>query len=125
MCQLVDGLSQGISYLGEELLNGGILLLQDEVVIFLRGGFQHFRIAFCGVEKMDRIAPEHILGKIVAVANICFRICAYHFSGFDYFRLPGLYQQICAEDLRLFLQKTVTPQRLCMAVIYPKEEETL
>ena len=74
--------------------------------------------------RMKRSALGRRIRGLDSFESTCFRICAYHFSGFDYFRLPGLYQQICPEDLRLFLQKTVTPQRLCMAVIYPKEEET-
>ncbi len=74
--------------------------------------------------RMKRSALGRRIRGLDSFESTCFRICAYHFSGFDYFRLPGVYQQISAEELRVFLQQTVTEDRLCMAVIYPKEEET-
>ena len=31
-------------------------------------------------------------------------------------------QQVAKEELQTFIQRTVTPERMCMAVITPKEE---
>jgi predicted Zn-dependent peptidase len=50
-------------------------------------------------------------------------VCAYHFSGFDYFRFPELYQQITVQDILDFLQQTVHPQQASLACIYPTEQE--
>ncbi len=55
--------------------------------------------------------------------SVCFRVCAYYFTGFDYFDFPRVYQRITARDVQMFIQKTVTPERCCLSVIQPKEEK--
>ena len=54
--------------------------------------------------------------------STCFRICAYHFSKFDYFQIPDIYEEITREDIRQFIRAVIDPQNMCMAVIYPKED---
>ena len=54
--------------------------------------------------------------------SVSFRICAYHFSGFDYFRFPEIYESVKAEDVQEFIRQVVVPQRCCLSVIEPKEE---
>ena len=54
--------------------------------------------------------------------SVCFRICAYHFSGFDYFRFLELYESVKAEDVQKFIGQVVVPQRCSLSVIEPKEE---
>ena len=54
----------------------------------------------------------------------CFRVCAYHFSGFDYFRFPEIYRSIRAEEICDFLARVVTRERCSLSVIYPLEKET-
>ena len=54
--------------------------------------------------------------------SVCFRICAYHFSGFDYFRFPEIYESVKAEDVQKFISQVVVPQRCSLSVIEPKEE---
>ena len=51
--------------------------------------------------------------------SLCYRLCAYHFSGFDFFELPDLYTQITAEDILCFIKNAVTPARACLSVIDP------
>ena len=53
----------------------------------------------------------------------CFRVCAYHFSGFDYFRFPELYRQVEVSDILQFIQRVVTYDRAGLSVIYPLEQE--
>lgn len=55
--------------------------------------------------------------------SVCFRICAYYFTGFDYFTFPAVYERIQARDVQNFIAETVTPQRCCLSVIIPKEEK--
>ena len=56
----------------------------------------------------------------------CFRVCAYHFSDFDYFRFPQVYRSIEAEEIREFLAGAVKHQGCSLSVIYPmSKEETL
>ena len=73
--------------------------------------------------RMKRSALGRRIRSLDSFESTCFRICAYHFSKFDYFRIPGIYQQITKEEIQNFLQAAVTHERMCMAVITPKEEE--
>lgn len=52
--------------------------------------------------------------------SVCFRICAYHFSGFDYFDFPGVYENVRAEDVQEFIRQVVRQERCSLAVIEPK-----
>ena len=72
--------------------------------------------------RMKRSALGRRIRGLDSFESTCFRLCAYHFSKFDYFRIPDIYQQITKEDLQEFLQTVVTENRMCMAVITPKEE---
>ena len=72
--------------------------------------------------RMKRSALGRRIRSLDSFESTCFRICAYHFSKFDYFRIPGIYRQVTREDIRRFLQTVITPERMCMAVITPKEE---
>ena len=47
----------------------------------------------------------------------CFRLCAYHFAGFDYFRFPAIYQDITPEEVLAFLARVVKPDRCALSVI--------
>jgi len=53
----------------------------------------------------------------------CFRLCAYHFSGFDYFRFPQVYRSIDISDLQRFLALAARKDRCAVSVIYPKTKE--
>ena len=53
----------------------------------------------------------------------CFRVCAYHFSGFDYFRFPEIYRSIEASQIQSFLQRIVTRERCSLSVIHPIQKE--
>ena len=71
--------------------------------------------------RMKRSAMGRRLKGLDSFDSVAFRVCAYYFSGFDYFRFPEIYQKVQASQLQEFLQRVVTRQRCCLAVIYPKE----
>lgn len=73
--------------------------------------------------RMKRSAMGRRIRGLDSFDSTCFRVCAYHFSGFDYFRFPAVYQAVQAQDVCRFLQKTLTKQNCCMSVIYPKEDK--
>lgn len=73
--------------------------------------------------RMKRSALGRRLRGLDSFDSTCFRICAYHFSGFDYFRFPAVYETVKAEDIIRFIRQTVTKERACLCVIYPNEEE--
>ena len=72
--------------------------------------------------RMQRSALGRRIRSLDSFESTCFRLCAYHFSQFDYFEIPGIYRQVTREDLTAFLQTVVTRERMCMAVITPKED---
>ncbi len=50
----------------------------------------------------------------------CFRLCAYHYEGFDYLRFPELLEQVRREELKTFWQEHFQPERCAVCVIYPR-----
>ena len=70
--------------------------------------------------RMKRSALGRRIKDLDSFDSTCFRICAYHFSGCDYFDFPGVYQTIHTTDIQEFLKRVVTPQRCSLAVINPK-----
>ncbi len=72
--------------------------------------------------RMKRSAMGRRIKVLDSFDATCFRICAYHFSGCNYFDFPDVYQNIHAEDILEFLQRLVTQQRCSLAVILPKED---
>ena len=74
--------------------------------------------------RMKRSALGRRIRGLDSFESTCFRICAYHFSKFDYFQIPDAYRQVQRRQVQEFLQRVVTEPRMCMAVLTPKEEET-
>ena len=67
--------------------------------------------------RMKRSALGRRLRDLDSFDSTCFRLCAYHFSGYDYFRFPEIYDSITREDILNFLQRVITDERCCMAII--------
>ena len=73
--------------------------------------------------RMKRSAMGRRIRGLDSFDSTCFRICAYYFSGFDYFDFPQVYQKVEASEIQEFLRRTVRPERACMSVIFPIEQE--
>lgn len=73
--------------------------------------------------RMKRSAMGRRLRDLDSFDSTCFRLCAYEFSDFDYFRFPGVYGDITEPELREFLARVVTEERRAMSVIEPTIEE--
>ena len=73
--------------------------------------------------RMKRSALGRRIKELDSFDSVCFRLCAYHFSGFDYFRFPELYEQITAGDVLDFLRENIRPERCCLSVIKPVKED--
>lgn len=71
--------------------------------------------------RMKRSALGRRIRSLDGFDSTCFRICAYHFSKSDYFRIPEIYRQVQSRDVQAFLQRVVTQDRCCLCVINPKE----
>ena len=69
--------------------------------------------------RMKRSALGRRIRALDSFDATCFRVCAYHFSGFDYFRFPEVYRSIEKEEIREFIARVVTESRSCLSVIRP------
>ena len=73
--------------------------------------------------RMKRSAMGRRIRGLDSFDSTCFRLCAYHFSGFDYFRFPSLYESLRASDVQEFLHRVARPERASISCIYPLEME--
>ena len=69
--------------------------------------------------RMKRSAIGRRIRSLDSFDATAFRLCAYHFSGFDYFRFPAVYQRTTRQELLEFLGRVVTPERCSLSVIVP------
>ena len=71
--------------------------------------------------RMKRSALGRRIRDLDSFDSTCFRICAYHFTGYDYFDFPQVYQAVTREEVADFLRQTVQAQRCALSVINPLE----
>ena len=74
-------------------------------------------------QRMKRSALGRRIRSLDSFDATCFRVCAYHFSDFDYFRFPEVYRSITAGEIRDFLDRVIRPERCSLSVVYPLENE--
>lgn len=89
---------------------------------------QAAKIAAGGIEeeaflRMKRSALGRRIRQLDSFDGTCFRVCAYHFSGFDYFRFPEIYRGIEKEEIQAFIARIVTEERSCLSVIRPVSQQ--
>ena len=72
--------------------------------------------------RMKRSAMGRRIRDLDSFDSMCFRICAYHFIGFDYFDFPAMYERVRQEEVLEFLRRVVTNERCALSIIDPKEE---
>ena len=71
--------------------------------------------------RMKRSALGRRIRGLDSFDATCFRICAYHFSDFDYFRFPEIYRSIEAVEVCGFLNRVVKEERCSLSIINPIE----
>ncbi len=91
--------------------------LLDEAQRIAREGFDTALF-----ERLKKSALGRRTRDLDSFESICYRICAYHFDGADYFRFPQAYASVTPEDVQAFLCETVRPERAALSVVQPKEE---
>ena len=69
--------------------------------------------------RMKRSTLGRRMRDLDSFDSLCFRTCAYHFSGYDYFQFPELYGQITSREVTDFISKVVVPSRCSLSLIYP------
>ena len=73
--------------------------------------------------RMKRSSLGRRIRGLDSFDSVCFRLCAYYFDGYDYFRFPELYEKIQKTHLQVFLEQVVTERGMCLSVIRPLKEE--
>ena len=73
--------------------------------------------------RMKRSAMGRRIRDLDSFDSVCFRMCAYHFSGFDYFRFPELYEKVHCAEVQEFLGRVIRPERCSLSVIEPINQE--
>ena len=86
------------------------------------------RIAREGVEegdflRMKRSALGRRIRELDSFDSTCFRLCAYHMSGVDYFCFPEVYRQVEAGEIQQYLAEVVKPARGAVTILYPIQQE--
>ena len=74
--------------------------------------------------RMKRSSLGRRIRGLDSFESTCFRLCAYHFSDFEYFDIPGVYSSVTPEDIQKYIQEEITPERMCLGIIEPKQEVT-
>lgn len=75
--------------------------------------------------RMKRSAMGRRLRGLDSFDSTCFRVCAYYFSGFDYFCFPKIYRDVQESEIIEFIQRVVTRERSCLSVINPFAQEDM
>ncbi len=75
--------------------------------------------------RMKRSALGRRIRSLDSFDATTFRLCAYHFSDFAYFRFPEIYRSIEAKEICDFLARVVTWDRSSLSVIMPMEKEAV
>lgn len=72
--------------------------------------------------RMKRSAMGRRIRDLDSFDSTAFRICAYHFSDFDYFGFPSVYAEVTQKEVCAFLAQVVLEKRCALSIIDPKEE---
>ena len=73
--------------------------------------------------RMQRGSLGRRIRGLDSFDSTCFRLCAYHFSGFDYFRFPEVFRQITPEEILALLEAVCVPERCALSIIDPIFQE--
>ena len=73
-------------------------------------------------ERLKKSALGRRTRDIDSFESTCYRVCAAHFDGTEYFDYPEAYRAVTLEDVTEFLRRTVVRERMSISVIRPKKE---
>lgn len=73
-------------------------------------------------QRMKRSSMGRRIRDLDSFSSTCFRLCAYHLSGFDYYHFPEIYQGIQKQEIQAFLSRVITEERCALSVIEPVKE---
>ena len=72
--------------------------------------------------RMKRSTLGRRVRELDSFNSTIFRVCAYYFSDYDYFRFPQVYQEVTREEVLEFLRETVTGERCSLTITKPENK---
>ncbi len=69
--------------------------------------------------RMKRSAMGRRIRDLDSFESTCFRLCAYHFADFDYFRFPAVYEAVKREEVVRFLADAIGKENCGLVQINP------
>ena len=73
--------------------------------------------------RMNRSALGRRIKGLDSFDSTCFRLCAYHMTGFDYFDFPRIHESVTAEEVRSFLAEVIRRDNCALSIIHPLNQE--
>ncbi|MGN0980077.1 MAG: EF-P 5-aminopentanol modification-associated protein YfmH [Candidatus Avoscillospira sp.] len=70
-------------------------------------------------QRLKKSALGRRMRDLDSFDSICYRMCAYHFEGVDYFDFPAIFQSVTEDQVAEFLSRTVVEPRAALSVIRP------
>ena len=73
--------------------------------------------------RMQRGSLGRRIRGLDSFDSTCFRLTAYHFSDFDYFRFPELFRDITQEESLALLKETCGEENWAISIVEPIHQE--
>ena len=73
--------------------------------------------------RMLRSALGSRIKALDSFDSTCFRLCAYHITGFDYLQFPRIHRQVEKQEVLDFLREVVREDNCALSIIYPTSQE--
>lgn len=72
-------------------------------------------------QRLKRSALGRRIRGLDSFESICYRQCAYHFEGVEYFSFPEAFEKITKDQIEAFLRRTICRERSAMSIIWPNK----
>ena len=73
-------------------------------------------------QRLRRAAYGQAIRSLNSFENIAVSLAEGHFQGFDYYRLPEVFDSVTKADVEAFLREEITPEHAALSVIRPLDE---
>ena len=73
-------------------------------------------------QRLRRAAYGQAIRSLNSFENIAVSLAEGHFQGFDYYRLPEVFDSVTKADVEAFLREELTPEHAALSVIRPLDE---
>ncbi len=76
-----------------------------------------------GFQRSKKSALGRRIRDLDSFESTCFRLCAFHFTDYDYLNFPEVYASITRQEVESFLQAMAKNASWALSVIYPTSKE--